>query len=35
MHLTVFLLRGIVGFLWSCWVLVGSAKGKGSFINED
>lgn len=28
MHLTVFLLRGIVGFLWSCWVLVGSAKGS-------
>ncbi|XP_008573485.1 PREDICTED: bone morphogenetic protein 5 isoform X1 [Galeopterus variegatus] len=27
MHLTVFLLRGIVGFLWSCWVLVGYAKG--------
>ncbi|XP_022437246.1 bone morphogenetic protein 5 isoform X2 [Delphinapterus leucas] len=28
MHLTVFLFRGIVGFLWSCWVLVGSAKGS-------
>ncbi|XP_036772214.1 bone morphogenetic protein 5 isoform X2 [Manis pentadactyla] len=27
MHLTVFLLRGIVGFLWSCWVLMGCAKG--------
>ncbi|XP_019487325.1 PREDICTED: bone morphogenetic protein 5 [Hipposideros armiger] len=27
MHLTVFLLRGIVGFLWSCWVLLGYAKG--------
>ncbi|NP_001316685.1 bone morphogenetic protein 5 isoform X2 [Pongo pygmaeus] len=27
MHLTVFLLKGIVGFLWSCWVLVGYAKG--------
>lgn len=27
MHWTVFLLRGIVGFLWSSWVQVGYAKG--------
>ncbi|XP_016053523.1 PREDICTED: bone morphogenetic protein 5 isoform X2 [Miniopterus natalensis] len=27
MHLSVFLFRGIVGFLWSCWVLLGYAKG--------
>ncbi|KAM9006078.1 bone morphogenetic protein 5 isoform 1-T1 [Sarcophilus harrisii] len=27
MYLTVLLLRGIVGLLWSCWVLGGYAKG--------